>query len=68
VGSGSTAAAVRHELATNTPVGGVWHTQKAEDAVVFMQRWLRDHPTATPGDRAAAENVLRDLQDALAGR
>lgn len=68
VGSGSTAAAVRHELATGNPVGGVYHSQKARDAITFLERWLRNNPTATPGDRAAAENVIRDLTDALAGR
>ncbi|EFN9005590.1 type IV secretion protein Rhs, partial [Escherichia coli] len=25
-------------------------------------------PTASPGDRAAAENVLQDLQNALGGK
>jgi hypothetical protein len=32
-----------------------------------LERWLRNHPDAAPGDRAAAENVIKDLQDALAG-
>jgi hypothetical protein len=68
VGSGSTAAAVRHELATGQPIGGVFHSQKARDAIVFLERWLKNNPTASPGDRAAAENVIRDLTDALAGR
>ncbi|MGP6352881.1 type IV secretion protein Rhs, partial [Escherichia coli] len=26
------------------------------------------NPTASPGDRAAAENVLQDLQNALGGK
>ncbi len=67
VGSGSTAAAVRHELATGQPVGGAFHSQKAKDSIVFLERWLKNNPEATPGDRAAAENVIRDLKDALAG-
>jgi len=67
VGSGSTAAAVRQERATGGPVGGRMHTQKAESYVRFLERWLQKNPTASPGDRAAAENVLRDLRDALAG-
>jgi hypothetical protein len=67
VGSGSTAAAVRHEQATGTQVGGREHTQKARDHVVALQRWLANNPDASPGDRAAAENVLRDMQNALRG-
>ena len=67
VGSGSTAAAVRHELATGEMVGGASHSQKAADMIKALDKWLRTHPTASPGDRAAAENVIKDLQDALAG-
>ena len=68
VGSGSTAAAVRYELATGQQVGGVWHSQKAADRIRELERWLRNNPTASGGDRAAAENVIRDMTDALAGR
>lgn len=68
VGSGSTAAAVREESRTGGSVGGKQHTQKAQDSVVELQRWLRQNPTASPGDRAAAENVLRDTQNALNGK
>ena len=68
VGSGSTAAAVRAEKATGQPVAGKWHSQKAEESVIRIQNWLRANPTASPSDRAAAENVLRDLQNALAGK
>jgi hypothetical protein len=68
IGSGSTAAAVRHEQATGTQVGGREHDQKARDNIVALQRRLRNNPTAQPGDRAAAENVIRDMQNALAGR
>ena len=67
VGSGSTAAAVRHERATGGTVGGRTHIQKAQGYVRFLERWLRTHPNASPGDRAAAEDVLRDLRDALDG-
>lgn len=67
IGSGSTAAAVRHEKATGGQVGGKEHDQKARDNIVALQRWLRNNPTASPGDRAAAENVIRDMQSALGG-
>lgn len=68
VGSGSTAAAVRQELASGRPVGGAFHSQKAEDSIRALERWLSNNPTALPGDRAAAENVIRDMTNALGGR
>ena len=68
VGSGSTAAAVRSELATGRPVGGKWHSLKARQQSIRLQSWLRTNPTASANDRAAAENVLRDLQNALRGK
>lgn len=68
IGNGSTAAAVRHELATGKPVGSFFHSQKARDMIRCLEKWLRNNGEATPGDRAAAENVIKDLRDALAGR
>ncbi len=67
IGSGSTAAAIRYERATGELASGSNHIQKGQNDMVFLRRWLEGNPTATPGDRAAAENVLRDLQDALRG-
>jgi filamentous hemagglutinin len=68
VGSGSTAAAVRQELATGQPVGGVFHFEKAENSVKALERWLTNNSTASSIDRAAAENIIRDLQNALRGK
>ncbi|MGL4860955.1 MAG: hypothetical protein ACRC5A_14750 [Enterobacteriaceae bacterium] len=68
IGNGSTADAVRHEIATGEKVGGRLHTQKAQDHVRELQAWLRQNQSATPGDRAAAENVIKDLQNALGGK
>jgi hypothetical protein len=68
VGSGSTAAAVRHELATGAQVGGRSHVQKAGDYARALEDWVRRNPTASPGDRSAAENVARDLRNALGDR
>ena len=65
VGSGSTAAAVRHELATGEKVGGRSHTQKAQDSIKALSRWLRKNPDASNSDKAAAENTLKDLMDSL---
>jgi hypothetical protein len=65
VGSGSTASAVRQEAITGQPVGGKFHTQKAEESIRALQRWLNNNPNAPTVDRAAAENVIKDLSNAL---
>ena len=83
VGSGSTAEAIRYEKATGNAVKGKYHSQKGEDTITSLERWLeKDNKLkdklaneytkpssglkpASPGDRAAAENVIRDLKDAL---
>lgn len=65
IGSGSTADAIRYETQTGLKVGGRSHTQKGEDAVRFLEDWLKKNPDAKQGDVAAAENVLLDLKDAL---
>jgi len=67
IGSGSTADAVRHELATGNSVGGAWHTQKAKDSIISLQRWVKKNPNASFNDISAAENAIRDLQNALNG-
>jgi hypothetical protein len=65
VGSGSTAAAIRAENATGQPVHGSFHTQKGQNALTKCERWLQNNPAAAPGDRAAVENIMHDLNDAL---
>jgi filamentous hemagglutinin len=65
IGSGSTADAIRYEKKTGLPIKDRWHNQKGEDAIRFLEKWLRKNPTARLGDRAAAENMLLDLKDAL---
>ena len=64
-GSGSTADAARHELATLQQVKGKYHIEKCHDSIRFLERWLDKNPTATPGDRAIAENLILDLKDAI---
>lgn len=68
IGTGSTADAVRYETQAGSPVGGVFHTQKAQDYSTALQKWLDSNPNAPFGDRSAAQNVLRDLQNALGGK
>lgn len=65
IGSGSTAAAIRHELATGEKVCEKLHSKKGGDLIIGLERWLKTHPTARSGDRAAAENIIKDLLNAL---
>ncbi|HEY4438570.1 MAG TPA: hypothetical protein VGN40_20655 [Lelliottia sp.] len=68
VGSGSTADAVRYEIATGEKVGGRGHVEKAETYSKALQDWLNKNPQASANDKAAAENVLKDMQNALKGK
>jgi len=68
VGSGSTADAVRREVATGAPTKGCFHSIKGEQCKTFLQKWLDNNSAASPGDRAIAENVLLDLKDSLGER
>lgn len=65
IGSGSTADAVRFEKATGQPIKDRIHKQKAQDYSKALRKWLRDNPTARAQDRAVAENILLDMNDAL---
>lgn len=77
VGSGSTAAAIRHERSTGESVGGREHTQKGQDTIRALQKWLEKNPLNDPkittaeafsqrkNDIIAAENIIADLTDAL---
>ncbi len=65
IGSGSTAAAIRNEIKTGLPTKGTWHSQKGQDSIRGLEKWLGNNPTASPGDRAAAENIIKDMRDAL---
>ena len=68
VGTGSTADAVRYEIANGVPVGGAFHTQKAQDYSKALQKWLVLNPKASFSDRSAAQNVYNDLQNSLKGK
>ena len=57
--------AVRQELATGASVGGKMHSQKAARSITALEKWLERNPTARPGDRAAAENVIKDTRNAI---
>jgi hypothetical protein len=65
IGSGSTASALREEIKHGIKVGGKEHLQKIQDRSKNLEKWIKNNPTAKPSDRAAAENVLKDMKDAL---
>lgn len=59
VGSGSTADAVRYELATGEKVGGRGHVLKAQDYTRALQDWLDKNPTASPGIEQQQKTFFR---------
>jgi hypothetical protein len=65
VGTGTTADAVREEIATGKPTAGKWHIQKAEDTARGLRNWLARNPGAAPHDRIVAQSLYDDLVNAL---
>jgi hypothetical protein len=65
IGSGTTADAVKFERATGQPVGGRWHTQKAQDLSKGLENWLRRNTNASASDRAVAQDMLDQLNSTL---
>lgn len=68
IGTGSTADAIRHELATGQQVGGRWHSQKGREYITALTKWLSKNLGASAADRAAAQSIAQDICDALAGK
>jgi hypothetical protein len=67
IGTGSTADAIRNELATGLPTKGRFHSTKGRQYVTALERWLTNNPSASAADRTAARQVLDDLRLALGG-
>jgi RHS repeat-associated protein len=67
IGTGSTADAVRSELATGNPTRGIFHSEKARQYTRALENWSRRNPSASYRDRLVAESLRMDLQDALSG-
>ena len=65
IGTGSTADAIRSESATGKPVGGVFHTNKGQQYVRALEKWLSKAIRASDRDRLVARSILDDLKDAL---
>ncbi len=66
IGTGSTADAIRNEIRTGQPTSGVWHgLYKGPEGISALNNWLRKNPSASSTDRSIANNLLRDLTDAM---
>ena len=65
IGTGSTADAIRGELATGLATGGRFHSQKGDEYARALESWLRKNPNASHYDRLTAETVKNDLLNAL---
>jgi RHS repeat-associated protein len=66
VGTGTTADAVRFELANpGAQVFGRSHIQKAEDYLRGLENWLKANPNAPYSERLIARSMADDLLDAL---
>lgn len=68
IGTGSTADAIRFETDTGKMVHGKFHSMKGRQYINAIETWLRQNPTASASDRAAAAAMLDDLRKALAGQ
>jgi RHS repeat-associated protein len=67
IGSGTTADAIRHELATGKAVGGRFHLQKGVEYSRALENWLRNNPGALYRDRVVARSILDELRALLGG-
>ena len=65
IGSGSSADAARLEISTNQKVGSKWHVEKSQNTIKFLEKWLKNNPSASSSDRAQIENTIIDLKDAI---
>jgi len=62
-----TAGAIRHEMATGEGVGGVFHSQKAQDIINGAQNLLESGKLSVH-DQQVARAIIQKLGDALAGK
>lgn len=65
MGTGTTADAIRHELATGQAVAGRFHIQKGREYSQALQNFLTRNPNGPYGDRVVAQSLYDDLQSAL---
>jgi len=67
IGTGSTADAVRNELAIGMATHGKFHSQKAQEYINALSNWQKKNPNASHYDQMVAESLKPDLQSALGG-
>jgi hypothetical protein len=67
-GDGSLVSAIRYELQTGIKVGNADHLAKGRIVRNSLRRWLRLNKNADPSDIQIAQRVLKEIEDALAGR
>ncbi len=68
VGDGTTMDAIRNELSTGQQTAGKMHIMKGQEYSNALTKWLSRNPNASAADRTVAQDLLQDLQDALAGK
>jgi len=77
IGAGGTGNAIRYERETGLKVGGKDHTDKGNEYITFLEKWLKNRPSerliintnqiklASDHDRLIAEQVLIHLKESL---
>jgi RHS repeat-associated protein len=68
IGTGSTADAIRNELATESPTYGTFHSVKGEQYISALNNWLGNNPNASDYDSMVARSLKADLESALRGK
>jgi hypothetical protein len=66
-GNGTTADAIRYELATGKDINGSAHVIKGRETIRGLRNWLRRNPNAPQADRDVAQGIIDDLLAALGG-
>jgi len=68
-GTGSTADAARWEFKNGEMLNGSDHlNNKGPQVVTRLERWLKNNPSSSISDRHAAQEMLKDLRNALQGK
>ncbi len=67
VGNGTTADAIRNEIATGQRTAGRFHSQKGLEYERALVNFLRRNPNGSYRDRLTAQSLLDDLRSARGG-
>lgn len=66
-GNGTTADAIRYEIATGKDIRGSAHVTKGRETIRGLRNWLRKNPNASQEERDVAQGIIDDLLAALGG-